>query len=929
MKTIKSKTVLLSISAVIVSVASLVAVVMQQRAQLRVEMAATLEQMAQTASSSAARDVYVTCAAQQASLLTQLRSNLNVARYVIEQMGAVRQSEETIEWEAVNQLTKATSQIALPKLLVGETWLLNNKDAAAATPVVDKMTQMNGGTCTIFQRMNEAGDMIRVATTVLTAEGTRAVGTYIPAVTPDGTSNPVVETLLKGETYIGRAFVVNGWYITGYEPLREPGGGVMGAIYFGLPLNEIESLRKGVGDMVVGDTGHVYVVGGSGDQEGHLVVSRESNRVGEILLDSKDANGKAYIVEAIAAARAAESGQAVALQYEDPNGHGAQLVGAAYFAPWDWVILAVAPASDFKAAEIQVQSALTHMLLIVILMGLIIAVVFSLASYVLTGKLLRPLSGILESLETLTSGEGDLTVRIPVTSQDEVGAIAVSMNKFVEYLQNIMRSVTSNAVSVYASSKALDSFSQEMAADSAKLAESSASTAAAVHEAAGNVRNVAAAVEEVSATTNVVAAASEEVTANLNNVGAAVEEVSANMATVSIASEEMDNAVNQVAAAIEELSASLSEVSMRSSRASDVATLAGKKATETTGTVNRLGAAAKEIGSVVDMISGIAAQTNLLALNATIEAASAGEAGRGFAVVANEVKELAKRTGAATSEIRQKVEEMQENTAQSVAVIAEIVDIIKEMSELSVSIAAAVGEQTATTNEVSKSVTGTAHNVQEVSRSIREASVGTNEVSRSVQEAIKGANEIARSIAEMAGGANAISKSAAGAAVGISNAAENTAQVDNLVKNVRARSVSIADASGAFGEMIQELDKAVAHFKSGEKRFDLGQTKLAHMLWRGKLRALLDGLLTLKLEEVTSHKDCALGKWYEKQADTTLAKHFAFDLVGKKHEEVHQIARDVAGLVERGDRAGALKRFESFEGVRIELFDALDKLYAE
>jgi methyl-accepting chemotaxis protein len=671
------------------------------------------------------------------------------------------------------------------------------------------------------------------------------------------------------------------------------------------------------------------VVGGSGTQEGELIIAKNSEHVGEKLLAERDAEGKPYIVEAIAAAMASPAGEAALLEYEDPNGKGTQFTGVAYFEPWDWVIMANAPASDFRVAEEQVQSALARMVVIVLVMGLVIALAFSLAAYVASSRLLRPLENVLANLTGLASGKGDLTVRLPVTSQDEVGAIATSLNRFIEFLQKIMRVAASNAVSVHAATTALDAFSGEMAADSTALSGKSASTSAAIREVSANVRNVAAAVEEVSATTQIVAAASEQVTANLNNVGAAVEEVSANMATVSSASEEMDDAVNQVASAIEELSSSLSDVSGRSARSVAVATAAGTKAGATTETVNRLGAAAREIGSVVEMISGIAAQTNLLALNATIEAASAGEAGKGFAVVASEVKELAKRTTLATGDIQQKVEEMQENTAQSVAAIGEIVGIIREMSELSVSIADAVSEQTATTGEVARSVSGTARNVMAVSQSIREASAATNEVSRNVQEAIKGAIEIAHSISEIATGTNDIARNAAGAAGSIMQTEQNVAEMDRLVIAARTRAVGVADAAGALGDMAAELDSAISNFKSGEKRFDLGKVKVAHLLWRGKLRALLDGVLTMKPSEVPSHLECELGKWYESQAGTAMSSHPAFAEVGHLHEKVHRLACEVVQSFEKGDRVAANNIFDAFEPARIELFAALDRLYAE
>ena len=115
-------------------------------------------------------------------------------------------------------------------------------------------------------------------------------------------------------------------------------------------------------------------------------------------------------------------------------------------------------------------------------------------------------------------------------------------------------------------------------------------------------------------------------------------------------------------------------------------------------TIRSLDDAAERIGSVVGLISKIAAQTNLLALNATIEAARAGEAGKGFAVVAAEVKALANQTAKATGEISAQVAAIQEATKGAVNEIASIARAF--MNSPSVSVASAVDQQAATTREI-------------------------------------------------------------------------------------------------------------------------------------------------------------------------------------------------------------------------------------
>ena len=102
--------------------------------------------------------------------------------------------------------------------------VLKNDDFSRVTPVIDKITNLIGGTVTIFQRMNEKGAMLRVATTVPTSEGKRAIGTFIPEINPDSTRNDVISQILKGNIYHGRAFVVNAWYLTAYQPITDENG---------------------------------------------------------------------------------------------------------------------------------------------------------------------------------------------------------------------------------------------------------------------------------------------------------------------------------------------------------------------------------------------------------------------------------------------------------------------------------------------------------------------------------------------------------------------------------------------------------------------------------------------------------------------------------------------------------------------------------
>ncbi len=345
---------------VILSVAPLLVVTVSTLYQNRHMTGAASEGLAQLAHESLTHTVegIRTMVATQNEILQEtVVHDLNVARRMMRDGGGLFiDPSETASWQAVNQYTKEKKTIELPHMSLGGEWLGQNADPGIPSPLVDEVKLLVGGTCTVFQRMNEAGDMLRVATNVEKLDRTRAIGTYIPAVNPDGQPNPVVATLLKRKTFKGRAYVVNAWYLTAYEPLFNNDGDIIGALYFGVKQEATPAMREALMKIKIGQTGYVWVL----DAKGNYLLSKDGKRDGENILGAKDADGRPFIKEIIDKAVKSKDGEIFDSVYHWKNDGDAEartkISKVVYFKPWDWIIGAGTFEDEFFAARDTIEA---------------------------------------------------------------------------------------------------------------------------------------------------------------------------------------------------------------------------------------------------------------------------------------------------------------------------------------------------------------------------------------------------------------------------------------------------------------------------------------------------------------------------------------------------------------------------------------------
>ncbi len=161
--------------------------------------------------------------------------------------------EKKIEINVVNQISLLEHTTMIKQYYLGNAEIYNNFD------FVDKINKLVGGTITVFQRIDSG--YVRISTNVLNLDGSRAVGTYIP------NDSPVIQTIEKDKAYIGRAYVVNDWYITAYEPLKY-NGEIVGMLYVGGKEKDLDELRSKLIDLKIGNSGFPFVI----DEEGVFII---------------------------------------------------------------------------------------------------------------------------------------------------------------------------------------------------------------------------------------------------------------------------------------------------------------------------------------------------------------------------------------------------------------------------------------------------------------------------------------------------------------------------------------------------------------------------------------------------------------------------------------------------------------------------------
>lgn len=427
---------------------------------------------------------------------------------------------------------------------------------------------------------------------------------------------------------------------------------------------------------------------------------------GKDLSDIKDPSGKKLFVAFVNAVKEGGGSGFVPYLWPKPGSDDpvAKLSYVKDFKPWGWVIGSGVYIDDVEAAF---WSQVTTMSLLVIT----ILVILTGLSLAITLSIITPLRETTVAMDDISQGEGDLTARLDDSGNDEISELSTAFNRYTEKIHGIVGKVQEAAKELTTSSDDLNTVSTETNSSMVQQRNETQQAATAVTEMAATVKEIAKSSEAAAFSAR---EADKEALDGKDIIGQAAE-------TINVLASEVEKSAE---------------------------------------VINRLESGSDAIGSVLDVIRGIAEQTNLLALNAAIEAARAGEQGRGFAVVADEVRTLASRTQQSTQEIQEMIESLQTGSREAVKVMessrattqktvekaSEAADSLNKIagsvaviSDMNIQIASAAEEQSAVAQEIDRNIvqiSGLAENGAEQSTHVSDASERLSGLSTSLAELV-------------------------------------------------------------------------------------------------------------------------------------------------------------------------------------------------
>jgi methyl-accepting chemotaxis protein len=617
--------------------------------------------------------------------------------------------------------------------------------------LVDRVKDLTGDTATLFVKRGDG--YVRVSTNVLKPDGSRAVGTELD---PKGRA---IAAIRQQQSFYGVVDILGKPYMTGYEPMRDKSGQIIGVWYVGAPLATLAGLGRHISSAKILDNGFVALLKPNG----------------EVIFKSDQVHN-----------------EDVQRRLDVGSGGGWTLISKP-FEKWGYTLIVAYPEADVSSKTIRMK--------LVIAAGAVIMTAFLMMSlyWMVTRFVLRPVVGLVRVAENIASG--NLTDELAIATEDEIGDLARSFAHMVTYIKemaSVSEAIAGGDLSVDVTPRSqydtLGHAFQRMAGSLASLVRSVRDRS---QQVASGARQVAIASDDSAKVSVQASSAIDEVTSTMHEMSINVQNMVKNTQMQASSVSETAASINQMVASIQSVADTarvLLDISNRSQQEVQNGIGSMEKAADglnringsiqvSSGIIDVLGQRADDIGKIIEVIDDLAEQTNLLALNAAIEAARAGEHGLGFAVVADEVRKLAEKSAQSTKEISELIQNMQKEARRAVdnmekssaivndslslgtdlsAALKKISNVVTEVYKFAQGIGGATNEQSHGSSLIAKATTRLNAITLEINSAVEEQASGTQAVVTSMDRMRELVQRSSSSSTELAASAEQMSRMAGG-----------------------------------------------------------------------------------------------------------------------------------------------------------------------
>jgi len=421
----------------------------------------------------------------------QSKQNMvNISLHLAHQMfygnGELLQLDSSMVIAGVNQINGEKKDYSVPL------WMYNGKPLFQNYELVDAIRDQSVETATLFQKIDDG--YLRIATNVMKQNGERAIGTFIP------NSSEVIKTIEKGEIYYGRAFVVNNWYLTAYEPIRL-NGEIAGILYVGVKEMDYAFIKQIFEGKTYYKTGYPFLVSSSGD----LIIHPNSEGVNlaqtQIFKQIIDAEPGVF-----------------QSRYIWPEGGGGEWKQQffRYFEPYDCYI-------SVSLYEREVKASLRHLIIVLLISSLVSVVLLGMGIIGALNPVIRGIKAIEQVARDLY--HGDLTTKINLWRSDEIGQTASSLQKTIENLKQIVAGIHSGAEN-------FSSISQQLSAGAQQVSQSATEQAGAIEEISSCMEEMNSSIESNSTGAIETQSIAESASSGIHGCSKATQEAVQSMKTI-------------------------------------------------------------------------------------------------------------------------------------------------------------------------------------------------------------------------------------------------------------------------------------------------------------------------------------------------------------------------------------------------------------